>query len=156
MEVKILKNLVGEFVGEQTVREATQKEYNQKEWNKIVERYIQTGEVKFFKTPGTIYEFDYYAIYTIDGIRMLKEISYSSCLSSARFVFGFYTEGCKNEEMVAKLKALEPEIYKNFDKDQLTILGFAKGGRISPDKETLKAMRKETKSVKERFFTNEF
>jgi hypothetical protein len=150
-----LKSLVGEFVSAQVVKEATQKEYNQSVWENTVERYAKYEDTKFFKTVGSIYEFDYYAIYTADNIRFLQEISYGSCLSNGGFAYGFFTEGCKDEEVVVKLKELDPVVYKNFDKDSLTILTNS-AGRINNTLLARQYMCRESKAMSTRFFTKAF
>tara|TARA_R110000822_G_scaffold98828_1_gene223344 strand:+ start:3134 stop:3601 length:468 start_codon:yes stop_codon:yes gene_type:complete len=151
--VKIIKNLKGEFVGAQQVKEATQKEYNQNEWNKTIDSYSKYDEVRFFKTKGSIYEFDYYAIYVVDGMRFLQVISYGSSLSSGGFAFGFFTEGNKDPmilELMAKHKELE-----GMDQDSLTILEHSQG-RIATHGKARQWMREQTLSVETRFFTKAF
>ena len=151
--VKILKNIVGEFVSAEVVKEATQKEYNQREWNNTVDRYSKYDEVRFFKTPGTIYDFNYYVIYIADGIRFLGEISYGSSLSSGSFVYGFFTEGVKDKEVLEKLKDF-PD-FENFGQDSLTILCHSEG-RIATHEKARQYMRDETEVLKGRFFTKLF
>ena len=153
--VKIIKNLLGEFVTADVVKEATQKEYNQREWNNTVDRYSKYDEVRFFKTPGIIYDFNYYVIYITDGIRLLNEVAYSSCLSSGSFSYGFFIEGFKDKELASKLKELDSELYKDLDKDKLTILENS-DGRISTHDKAREYMRTETKSLMTRFFTKLF
>jgi hypothetical protein len=151
--IKILKNLVGEFVTVETVKEATQKEYNQSIWNNTVDRYNKYDEVKFFKTPGTIYEFNYYVIYVVEGIRFLQEISYVSSLTSGGFAFGFFTEGIKDKELLEKLKDVEG--LEDLGKDSITILSFTEG-RVDVTKETRQFMKLETEELNTRFFTKSF
>jgi len=151
--IKILKNLVGEFVTVETVKEATQKEYNQSIWNNTVDRYNKYDEVKFFKTPGTIYEFNYYVIYVVEGIRFLQEISYGSSLTNGGFAFGFFTEGIKDKELLEKLKDVEG--FEDFGKDSITILSFTEG-RIDTTKEARQFMKLETEKLNIRFFTKSF
>tara|TARA_R110000782_G_scaffold107898_2_gene196294 strand:+ start:986 stop:1453 length:468 start_codon:yes stop_codon:yes gene_type:complete len=151
--VKIIKNLKGDFVDAKEVKDATQKDYNQSEWNKTIDSYSKYDEAVFFKTKGSIYEFDYYAIYIVDGIRFLQEISYGSSLSSGGFAFGFFTEGNKDPmilELMAKHKELE-----GIDQDCLTILEHSQG-RIATHKEARDYMRKQTQSLSSRFYTKAF
>lgn len=152
--VKIIKNLVGEFVSSEVVKAATQREYNSSEWNKTVDRYSKYEEVQFFKTPGTIYEFNYYVVYIADGIRFLGEVTYSSCLSNGSFSYGFFMVGMKDKEAVEKLVAVYPEM-KDIGKDSLTCLSHT-AGRIGTSIEARVWMRKETANLKTRFFTKCF
>lgn len=152
--MRILKNLVGEFVSAQVVKAATQKEYNQREWNNTVDRYSKYDECRFFKTPGTIYEFDYYVVYVADGIRFLGQVSYGSCLSSGGFVYGFFTKGMEDKEAALELISKYPEL-KYMEQDSLTILGFKKG-RLDTSEKTRSFMREQTADLGTRFFTKLF
>ena len=151
--VKILKNLVGEFVTAEVVKEATQKEYNQSEWNRTVDRYSKYSEVKFFKTEGTIYDFNYYVIYIADGIRFLSQVSYGSCLSNGSFAYGYFTEGFKDKKVLEKVKDIPG--FENFGQDQLTILSHSVG-RINTSVEARNYMKEETRTLSSRFYTKEF
>jgi hypothetical protein len=151
--VKIIKNLKGEFVGAQEVKEATQKDYNQSEWNKTVDSYSKDEGVKFFKAKGNIYEFDYYAIYKVDGIRFLQVVSYGGSLSSGGFAFGFYTEGNKEPEMLELIK--KHKELEGMDQDSLTIIEHTQG-RIATHKEARNYMREQTNKIETRFFTKAF
>ena len=152
--VKVLKTLKGEFVTAEVVKEATQKEYNQREWNKLVDRYSTYSEVKFFKTPGTIYDFNYYVIYVADGIRFLIEVSYGGCLSNGGYSFGFFTEGLKDKEQFEKIVSQYPDMV-GIDKDTLTFLSYNEG-RIADSLSNRVQMREETKSVVTRFYSKVF
>jgi hypothetical protein len=152
--VRILKNLVGEFVTPNEVKEASQKDYNQSIWENTVDRYLKYDEVRFFKTTGTHYEFDYYVIYLIEGIRFLGLVSYGSSLTNGGFAFGFFTEGMKDKEMVAKLVKEVPEL-KGIENDSLTILTHNEG-RISTGHKARNWMKTESASLNTRFFTKEF
>jgi hypothetical protein len=152
--VKIIKNLSGEFVKATQVKEATQKEYNQREWNNTVGRYSKYGEVTFFKTPGTIYEYDYYAIYIADGIRFLANISYSSSLTNGGFAYGFFTKGMEDREAALELVSKHPEL-KGIEEDSLTILVHS-DGRIGTHGKARNYMREQTRDLQNRFFTKEF
>lgn len=153
MSVKILKNLKGEFVSSEVVKAATQKEYNQSAWNSTVERYAKYEEVKFFKTIGKIYEFDYYVIYIADGIRFLGEVSYSSGLSSGGFAYGFFTEGIKDKEMLEKLKDVPG--MEGIGEDSLTIMSHV-DGRINTSEAARQYMRTQTNDINCRFYTKKF
>jgi hypothetical protein len=152
--VSIIKNIKGEFVSAQQVKEATQKEYNQSAWNKTVDSYSKYDDCRFFKTPGNIYEFDYLVIYIADGIRFLGEVSYGSSMTSGGFVFGFFMEGNKDPKMLELVK-LHPEL-EGMDQDSLTILGFGDAGRIATNGKARAEMRNETAKLATRFFTKLF
>jgi hypothetical protein len=151
--VKIIKNLRGEFVEAAQVKEATQKEYNQREWNNTIDRHSKYDEVRFFKTPGTIYEYDYYVIYVTDGIRFLGQVSYSSSLTSGGFAYGFFTEGVKDKNIL-ELVSKHPEL-KGIEEDSLTILVHSEG-RIGTHGKARNYMREQTKDLPNRFFTKQF
>jgi hypothetical protein len=153
MSVSIIKNLKGEFVGVEQVKEATQKDYNQTAWNKTVDSYTKYDEVRFFKTTGSIYEFDYYAIYVVEGIRFLQVISYGSSLSSGGFAFGFFIKGNKEPEMLELIK--KHKELEGMDQDSLTILEHSEG-RIATHKLARNYMREETKKIETRFYTKCF
>lgn len=152
--VKIIKNLRGEFVEAAQVKEATQKEYNQREWNNTVDRFSKYDEIQFFKTPGTIYAYGYYAIYIADGMRLLREVSYSSCLSSGGFAYGFFTKGMEDREAALELVSKHPEL-KGIEEDSLTILVHS-DGRVGTHDAARNYMREQTKDLVNRFFTKEF
>jgi hypothetical protein len=151
---QIIKNIKGEFVSAQTVKEATQKDYNKSAWEKTVDRYSGYDDCRFFKTPGNIYEYDYLVVYIADGIRFLGEVSYSSSMTSGGFVFGFFTEGNKDPKMLELVK-LYPEL-EGMDQDSLTILGFGDAGRIATTDQARVEMRRETNKLSTRFFTKKF
>jgi len=151
--VKIIKNLKGEFVGAQEVKEATQKDYNQSSWNQTVDSYSKYEGVKFFKAKGNIYEFDYYAIYKADGIRFLQVVSYGGSLSSGGFAFGFYTEGNKDPKMLELMK--KHKELEGMDQDSLTIIEHTQG-RIGTHELARVHMRQQTKNLSSRFFTKAF
>ena len=154
VSTKIIKNLLGEFVSPEVVKLAQQKDYNMSVWNRNVDAYNKYSEVKFFKTEGTIYAFDYYVIYIVDGIRFLGKVEYSSSLSSGGFCFGFFNEGIKDIKILEALQVL-PE-YKDIHLDSLTILGYENNFRISTCNKARQEMREETIKNKSRFFTKEF
>lgn len=106
-------------------------EYNPNEWKKIVNRYLGYTGTRFFLAKGKIHNEDIWVVYEVNGIRMLKEVSYLSCLSSAGFKCGFIEEN--------RLYIYVPED------------GFS----ISNVKENLERMKKQTKEIPNIFFTNE-
>lgn len=153
--VKIIKNLIGEFVEAAQVKEATQKEYNQASWNNTVDRYSKLN-AKFFKVLATesLYEYDYYVIYIADGIRFLAQVSYSSSLSSGGFAYGFFTKGMEDREAALELVSKHPEL-KGIEEDSLTILVHSEG-RIGTHGKARNYMREQTRDLQNRFFTKEF
>ena len=63
------------------VKASSRSEYNRYEWHRIVDRYSNYGNPKFYKN---VEKEDFYCVYqTPEGIIFFKEISYMSCLSSA-------------------------------------------------------------------------
>jgi hypothetical protein len=152
--VKILKNLSGKFVSAEEVKQATQKDYNQYEWNKTVDGYLMAQEVRFFKTKGSIYDFDYYVIYLVDGIRFLQEVSYSSSLTSGGFAYGFFTMGLDDEEACKKVVEKFPEL-AGIEHDKLTILSH-NDGRIATHAKARAWMREESAKLPTCFFTKKF
>lgn len=153
MSVKVLKNLEGEFVSAEVVKAGNQREYNQSVWESTVDRYSKYGEVKFFRTEGRIYEFNFYAIYVADGIRFLQEITYGSSLTSGGFAYGFFLEGVKDPKVLESVKDL-PGI-ESLGKDSLTILSHV-DGRINTSEKARDYMRTQTKDLESRFFTKAF
>ena len=82
-----LKTLVDKSVVVLTVeqvKENPRSEYNKREWGKIVDRY-ENMEATFITDGENIY-----VIYIFDGIRFLKEITYSSSLSVGGFSWGYF------------------------------------------------------------------
>lgn len=64
------------------------REYNPKAWDETVSRFAKHKDIKFYLVPvqgGFSYE-RYLAVYTIpEGITLVNEVSYSSCLSNSGF-----------------------------------------------------------------------
>ena len=153
--VKIIKNLRGEFVEAAQVKFSNQfnkdRRY-QSSWNMEVDRFSNLN-ARFFKTPGTIYPFDYYVIYVADGMRFLKQLSYCSSLTNGGFAYGFFTEGIKNQETL-ELVAKHPEL-KGIEEDSLTIL-VSSEGRVGTHGKARNYMREQTRDLQNRFFTKEF
>lgn len=71
-----------------TIEEAkalSNRDYNPSIWEKTIDRYNDFKDAVFYTVPGSIYDIDLYAIYTLDsGLRFRQKVSYSSSLSSGR------------------------------------------------------------------------
>jgi len=79
---------IAKVLTESEVRNETIRSYNPQEWDKTINRYMELGDVKFYKIGrGNGYEYDrYYVTYQLpEGLRFMQPLSYSSSLTSAGF-----------------------------------------------------------------------
>lgn len=84
----IIEGLV--ILSPETVKELPRSSYNAYEWGRAVDKYTKYSPCTFYHHPDTDCT---YVVYTIDGgLKMLGEVTYSSCLSNTGFIKVSITE----------------------------------------------------------------
>lgn len=111
----IIEGLV--ILSPETVKELPRSSYNAYEWGRIVDSYTKYQPCVFYHSPETDCT---YVVYRIkEGIKLLGEVTYSSCLSNTGFI------RAKITEIHDGLHTLKTEVFKITKPDGTVVEGRA-------------------------------